>query len=42
MNAQRLYEQSAPDGERRYLTDAELDAARENAKKVMDEFCAEP
>jgi len=32
----------ASDGERRYLTDAELDTAREDAKKVMDEFCAEP
>jgi hypothetical protein len=41
MNAQRLYE-DADGGERRYLTDAELDAAREDAKKVMDEFCAEP
>jgi len=40
MNAQRLYEDT--DGERRYLTDAELDTAREDAKKVMDEFCAEP
>jgi len=42
MNAQRLYESDEPDGERRYLTDAELDKAREDAKKVMDEFCAEP
>ena len=40
MNAQRLYEDT--DCERRYLTDAELDTAREDAKKVMDEFCAEP
>jgi hypothetical protein len=42
MNAQRLYEPGENEGERRYLTDAELDAARENAKKVMDEFCSEP
>jgi hypothetical protein len=42
MNAQRLYEPGEKDGERHYLTDAEIDAARENAKKVMDEFCSEP
>jgi hypothetical protein len=42
MNAQRLYEPGEQEGERRYLTDAELDAAREDAKQVMDEFCSEP
>jgi len=40
MSARRLYEQGATEGERRYLTDAEMDATRANAKKVMDEFCA--
>jgi hypothetical protein len=40
MNSRRLYEQGATEGERRYLTDAEMDAARENAKKTMDEFCS--
>jgi hypothetical protein len=42
MNAQRLYEPGEQEGERHYLTDAELDAAREDAKKVMDDFCSEP
>jgi hypothetical protein len=40
MNAIRLYEQPATGGERRYLTNAELDTARANAKQTMDEFCA--
>jgi hypothetical protein len=35
----RLYEQT-PDGQRRYLTSAEIDAARADAKQVMDQFCA--
>jgi hypothetical protein len=39
-NAHRLYEPGATEGERRYLTDAEIDTARANAKKVMDEFCS--
>lgn len=39
MNARRLYEPGAAEGERRYLDSAEIDAARENAKKTMDEFC---
>lgn len=34
----RLYE-VGPDGERRYLDSAEIDAARADAKMVMDEFC---
>jgi hypothetical protein len=38
MNSQRLYEQQA-DGERRYLSDAELDAARASAKASMDVMC---
>ena len=35
----RLYE-LGPDGERRYLDSAEIDAARIDAKKVMDELCS--
>ncbi len=38
MTSQRLYE-SLPDGERRYLSDAELDAARASAKASMDVLC---
>lgn len=38
MNSQRLYKQDDK-GEREYLNDAELDAARLNAKQSMDEFC---
>jgi hypothetical protein len=40
MNARRLYEPGSSPDERRYLDSNEMDAARENAKKVMDEFCA--
>ena len=40
MNARRLYEPGATGEDRRYLDSNEMDAARENAKKVMDEFCA--
>jgi hypothetical protein len=40
MNAIRLYEQPATGGERRYLTNEELDSARANAKRAMYEFCA--
>lgn len=29
-----------PDGERRYLDSAEIDATRANSKKLMDEFCS--
>ena len=36
--AQRLYEQGS-DGQRRYLTDAELAAARASAKASMDVMC---
>lgn len=38
MNSQRLY-QPGENGERRYLSDAELDAARNSAKVSMDELC---
>lgn len=40
MKAQRLYEPGAKEGERRYLSDAEIDAAREFARKSMDAACA--
>lgn len=40
MTSQRLYEQGPNESERRYLDDKEIDAARANAKLVMDEFCA--
>ena len=36
--SQRLYEK-LPDGSRRYLSDAELDAARASAKASMDVMC---
>jgi len=39
MNSQRLYEEG-PNGERRYLDSPETDAARSNAKQVMDQFCS--
>lgn len=39
-NAIRLYEEPAGGGERRYLSNEELDATRANAKQTMDEFCA--
>lgn len=38
MNSQRLYEKSE-DGQRRYLSDAELTAARDSAKASMDAMC---
>jgi hypothetical protein len=38
MNSQRLYEQGA-DGQRRYLADDELTAARASAKASMDVMC---
>jgi Domain of unknown function (DUF4124) len=38
LNSQRLYEQTA-DGQRRYLTDEELNAARASAKASMDVMC---
>lgn len=39
MTAQKLYVTDEAGGERRYLSDAEIDAARANAKKMMDDFC---
>ena len=39
MNARRLYEDDEKGG-RRYLDSAEIDAARADAKKLMDEFCS--
>lgn len=39
MDSFRLYEQG-PNGERRYLTSEEIDTARVEAKRMMDEFCA--
>jgi hypothetical protein len=36
--ARRMYEQDS-EGERRYLTSEEVDAARARAKQTMDEFC---
>jgi hypothetical protein len=38
MNSQRLYE-NLPNNERRYLSDAELDAARNSAKVSMQTLC---
>ena len=38
MNSQKLYEQ-LPNGERRYLSSEELDAARASAKATMDVMC---
>jgi hypothetical protein len=38
MSAQRLYEEDSK-GERRYLSDAELDATRAAAKTAMDTLC---
>lgn len=40
MNARRIYEPGSTPEERRYLDSAEIDAARADAKRVMDEFCA--
>jgi hypothetical protein len=38
INSFRLYEEG-PDGERRYLTADEIDTARAEAKRMVDEFC---
>ena len=40
MNARRLYAPGDAEGDRRYLSDAEIDEARANAKRTMDEFCS--
>jgi hypothetical protein len=39
MISQRMVETDPESGERRYLTDAEIEAARSHAKTLMDEFC---
>jgi hypothetical protein len=41
MNSRRLYEQVEGSDERRYLTDAEMDVARERALQVMNTYCSE-
>jgi hypothetical protein len=41
MNARRLYEPGETENDRHYLTDAEIDAAREKALQVMNTFCNE-
>jgi len=40
-NARRLYEPGETEGERRYLSSEEIDAARADAKRLMDEFCSD-
>lgn len=40
MNARRIYEPGSKPEERRYLDSAEMDATRENARKLMDDLCA--
>jgi len=42
LTARRLYEPGGAEGERRYLSDAEIDAARTDAKRLVDEFCSGP
>ncbi len=39
IRARRIYEPGPGEGERRYLDDDEITAARENAKQLVDEFC---
>jgi hypothetical protein len=39
MEAHRLYEEG-PDGQRKYLSSEEIDAARASSKQVMDQFCS--
>jgi hypothetical protein len=41
MNARRLYEAGPTEGDRRYLTDAEIDDAREKALETMNTLCNE-
>ena len=40
-DARRLYEPGETEGERRYLSSEEIDAARADAKRLMDEFCSD-
>ena len=39
IRARRIYEPGPGEGERRYLDDDEITAAREQAKQLVDEFC---
>ena len=39
MDAHRLFEEG-PDGQRKYLSSEEIDAARASSKQVMDQFCS--
>ena len=38
--AQRMYEPGATENDRRYLSDEEIEVAKANARKVMDEACS--
>jgi hypothetical protein len=40
MNARRIYERGETDEDRRYLDSDQIDAARETARKSMEELCA--
>ena len=40
LRSRRLFKEG-PDKERVYLSDAEIDTARVNAKRELDEFCAD-
>jgi Domain of unknown function (DUF4124) len=40
MGSYRVYEEG-PDGERRYLSSAEIDTARADARQLMDQFCSD-
>ena len=40
LNSIRIYEE-LPNGERRYLSSSEIDAARAQAKQAMEEFCSQ-
>lgn len=39
LSAQRIYDED-DSGQRRYLSATEIDTARTNAKRLMDEFCS--
>ena len=39
ITSRKMYEETTPGGERRYLTSEELDAARATAKTSMDAWC---
>lgn len=40
MGSYRVYEEG-PDGQRRYLSSAEIDTARADARQLMDQFCSD-